>query len=50
MEFTTQFLNLTETADLPSYDLKLKNKTMIMPVHVLDISEYIGNGKLHNRK
>ena len=35
-DFTTELLNSTEIADLLPYELKLSNKTMIMPMCVLD--------------
>jgi len=44
IEFTTEFINSTETTDLPPYYLKLKNKTKIMHMHILYISEGIGIG------
>ena len=44
IEFTPEFLNSIDTADLPPHDLKIKKNTIVMLLRNLDISEGMCNG------
>lgn len=44
LQFTSEFLNSVEMADLPPHELKLKKNTIIMLLRNLDVSEGLCNG------
>ncbi|XP_055871668.1 uncharacterized protein LOC129923663 [Biomphalaria glabrata] len=44
LQFTTEFLNSIDIADLPPHKLKLKKNTIIMLLRNLDVSEGLCNG------
>ena len=43
IEFTPEFLNSIDTADLPPHDLKIKKNTIVMLLRNLDISKRMCN-------
>lgn len=44
LQFTSEFLNSIDIADLPPHELKLKKNTIIMLLRNLDVSEGLCNG------